>query len=71
MVPLGAHLAHPLPITEVDDFAENVLEQHISQIDGVGQVQVAGQQKPSVRIQLDPVKVASPSACRSRIFSPA
>ena len=48
-----------LPITEVDDFAENVLEQHISQIDGVGQVQVAGQQKPSVRIQVDPVKVAS------------
>ncbi|PZQ81287.1 MAG: acriflavine resistance protein B [Ancylobacter novellus] len=48
-----------LPITQVDDYAENVLEQHISQIDGVGQVSVFGQQKPSVRIQVDPAKVAN------------
>ncbi|GAB4069201.1 efflux RND transporter permease subunit [Ancylobacter sonchi] len=48
-----------LPITEVDDFAENVLEQHISQIGGVGQVTIYGQQKPSVRIQVDPAKVAN------------
>ncbi|GLK73578.1 efflux RND transporter permease subunit [Ancylobacter dichloromethanicus] len=48
-----------LPITQVDDFAENVLEQHVSQIDGVGQVRVFGQQKPSVRIQVDPAKVAN------------
>ncbi|WP_454683888.1 efflux RND transporter permease subunit [Ancylobacter moscoviensis] len=48
-----------LPIIKVDDFAENVLEQHISQIDGVGQVLVFGQQKPSVRIQVDPAKVAN------------
>jgi len=48
-----------LPITDVDDFAENVLEQHVSQIGGVGQVLVFGQQKPSVRIQVDPAKVAN------------
>ncbi|GLK82088.1 efflux RND transporter permease subunit [Ancylobacter defluvii] len=48
-----------LPITEVDDFAENVLEQHVSQIGGVGQVTIYGQQKPSVRIQVDPAKVAN------------
>ncbi|MCB4768552.1 efflux RND transporter permease subunit [Ancylobacter sp. Lp-2] len=48
-----------LPITQVDDFAENVLEQHISQIGGVGQVTIYGQQKPSVRIQVDPAKVAN------------
>ncbi|MFG1278879.1 efflux RND transporter permease subunit [Xanthobacter autotrophicus] len=48
-----------LPIIQVDDYAENVLEQHISQIAGVGQVLVFGQQKPSVRIQVDPVKVAN------------
>ncbi|HEY9211324.1 MAG TPA: efflux RND transporter permease subunit, partial [Ancylobacter sp.] len=48
-----------LPIIKVDDFAENVLEQHISQIEGVGQVLVFGQQKPSVRIQIDPLKVAN------------
>ena len=48
-----------LPLTQVDDYAENVLAQHISQISGVGQVEIAGQQKPAVRIQVDPLKVAS------------
>ena len=48
-----------LPIIQVDDFAETVLEQHLSQINGVGQVNVVGQQKPSVRIQVDPAKVAN------------
>jgi len=48
-----------VPLTEVDDYAENILAQHISQISGVASVEIAGQQKPSVRIQVDPVKVAS------------
>ena len=48
-----------LPLTEVDDYAENVIAQQVSQIAGVGQVQIGGQQKPSVRVQVDPVKIAS------------
>src|SRR3984893_18502351 len=48
-----------LPITVADDYAENVLVQNISQIRGVAQVSVNGQQKPAVRIQLDPEKLAS------------
>jgi multidrug efflux pump subunit AcrB len=48
-----------VPLTEVDDYAENILDQHISQISGVANVEVAGQQKPAVRIQVDPVKLAS------------
>jgi len=48
-----------LPLTLVDDYVENVLAQHLSQITGVGLVTIGGQQKPSVRIQLDPAKVAS------------
>ena len=48
-----------VPLTEVDDYAENILDQHISQTSGVASVEIAGQQKPSVRIQVDPVKVAS------------
>ncbi len=48
-----------LPITTVDDYAENVLVQNISQILGVAQVNVGGQQKPSVRVQVDPQKLAS------------
>ncbi|HEY1426201.1 MAG TPA: efflux RND transporter permease subunit, partial [Caulobacteraceae bacterium] len=35
-----------LPLATVDDYAENILSQQISRIDGVGQVVVGGQQKP-------------------------
>lgn len=48
-----------LPLTKVDDYAENVIAQHVSQISGVSQVLVFGQQKPSVRIQVDPTKIAN------------
>ncbi|HUO12807.1 MAG TPA: efflux RND transporter permease subunit, partial [Caulobacteraceae bacterium] len=48
-----------LPLATVDDYAENILSQQISRIDGVGQVIVGGQQKPAVRIQIDPRKVAA------------
>ncbi|KQV83564.1 efflux RND transporter permease subunit [Rhizobium sp. Root1220] len=47
-----------LPLTQVDDFAENVLAQHISQLSGVSQVLIFGQQKPAVRIQIDTQKIA-------------
>ena len=47
-----------LPLTAVDDVAETVLEQRISQFSGVAQVNVFGQQKPSVRIQVDPTRLA-------------
>jgi len=47
-----------LPLTQVDDFAESVVEQKLSQVSGVGQVLVFGQQKPAVRIQVDPAKTA-------------
>jgi len=48
-----------LPITTVDDYADTVLAQQISRISGVGQVSIGGEQKPSIRIQIDPAKVAS------------
>jgi hydrophobe/amphiphile efflux-1 (HAE1) family protein len=48
-----------LPLTAVDDFAENVVAQQISRQPGVGQVGLGGQQKPSVRVQIDPAKIAS------------
>jgi hydrophobe/amphiphile efflux-1 (HAE1) family protein len=48
-----------LPLTTVDAFAENILLQKISQISGVGLVGVAGQQKPGVRVQLDPQALAA------------
>jgi len=48
-----------LPLTQVDDFAENVIMQRISQIPGVAQVTIGGQQKPAVRVQIDPAKIAA------------
>ena len=47
------------PITEVDSYAENLVEQQISQLAGVGQVLVGGQQTPAIRVQVDPLKLAS------------
>ena len=48
-----------IPITQVSDFADTVLAQQISQISGVGQVNIFGQQKPAVRIQVDPAKISA------------
>jgi hydrophobe/amphiphile efflux-1 (HAE1) family protein len=46
------------PITDVDKYAENVVEQQISQLAGVGQVLVGGQQTPAIRVQVDPARLA-------------
>jgi HAE1 family hydrophobic/amphiphilic exporter-1 len=48
-----------LPVTSVDDYAENILAQQISQIPGIAQVAIGGQQKPAVRVQIDPTKLAA------------
>jgi hydrophobe/amphiphile efflux-1 (HAE1) family protein len=59
--PILAYIVHSdvLPITAVDDYAENVLAQQISQIPGIAQVSIGGQAKPAVRVQIDPAKLAS------------
>ena len=48
-----------LPLTTVDAYAENILLQKISQISGVGLVGIGGQQKPAVRVQVDPEALAA------------
>jgi hydrophobe/amphiphile efflux-1 (HAE1) family protein len=48
-----------LPLTTVDAYAENILLQKISQISGVGLVGLGGQQKPAIRVQLDPQALAA------------
>jgi hydrophobe/amphiphile efflux-1 (HAE1) family protein len=48
-----------LPLTTVDAFAENILLQKISQISGVGLVGIGGQQKPAIRVQVDPEALAA------------
>ena len=48
-----------LPLTVVDDFADTVVAQQISRIPGVGQVSLGGEQKPAIRVQIDPAKISA------------
>ena len=48
-----------LPLSTVNEYAETYLAQRISTINGVAQVQVFGQQKYAVRVQLDPNAMAA------------
>ncbi len=48
-----------LPLTTVNDYAETVLQQQISQLPGVSQVQIFGIQRFAVRIHVDPDAVAA------------
>ena len=48
-----------LPLRRVNDFADNVLAQKLSQVEGVGLVTIEGGQKPAVRIQVNPTAVAA------------
>src|SRR5664279_397840 len=48
-----------LPLSVIDDYADNVLAQQLSRILGVGQVMIQGERKPAVRVQLDPLKLAA------------
>jgi HAE1 family hydrophobic/amphiphilic exporter-1 len=48
-----------LPLTTVDAYAENIVLPKISQIPGVGLVGIGGQQKPALRIQVDPQALAA------------
>jgi multidrug efflux pump len=48
-----------LPINRVDDYADSILAQKVSQVAGVGLVTLNGAQKPAVRIQVDPVALAA------------
>ncbi|QHS53404.1 multidrug efflux RND transporter permease subunit [Edaphobacter sp. 12200R-103] len=48
-----------LPLVKVEDLADTVLAQKISQLTGVGLVSINGGQKPAVRIQANPMALAN------------
>jgi len=48
-----------LPLTTVSDAVDAQLAQQLSQISGVAQVLIGGQQKPSIRVQVDPAKLVA------------
>jgi hydrophobe/amphiphile efflux-1 (HAE1) family protein len=58
IIMLWAH-SETLPLTTVHDFLDNYFIQALSQLPGVAQASIIGDQKPSVRVQVDPAKLAS------------
>jgi len=54
-----ALVSKTLPLTKVDDYAEHVFAEQISQITGVSQVLIFGQQKFAVRVSVDPDAAAA------------
>lgn len=48
-----------MPGTELSDLVETLLARQISQIDGVGQVNITGQQRPAIRVQASADKLAA------------
>ncbi|MGD0652154.1 MAG: multidrug efflux RND transporter permease subunit [Verrucomicrobiia bacterium] len=48
-----------LPLEKVNDLADTVLAQKLSQVAGVGLVTIEGNQKPAVRVRVNPAAIAS------------
>ena len=48
-----------LPLSQLDRYAQNLLAQRLSMITGVAQVNVYGSQKFAVRVDVDPMQLAS------------
>jgi HAE1 family hydrophobic/amphiphilic exporter-1 len=48
-----------LPLYALDEYAETLMAQRISTVDGVAQVMVFGSQKYAVRVKLDPMALSS------------
>ena len=47
-----------LPLEKVNDLADTVLAQKLSQVTGVGLVTIEGNQKPAVRVRINPTAIA-------------
>ena len=47
------------PLRDVNDFADSILAQKLSQVQGVGLVSIAGNVRPAVRIQVNPAQLAN------------
>ncbi|WP_018608865.1 MdtB/MuxB family multidrug efflux RND transporter permease subunit [Uliginosibacterium gangwonense] len=51
--------SHGMPLPKVEDLADTLIAQKISQISGVGLVTLSGGQRPAVRVQVNPRSLAS------------
>jgi multidrug efflux pump len=58
-----------LSTAQIYDAADTILAQRLSQAEGVAQVSVNGAEKPAVRIQLDPVRLAAAGLSAQDVFN--
>jgi HAE1 family hydrophobic/amphiphilic exporter-1 len=54
----GIH-SDTMPITEMDNLADNLLLPPLSQVPGVAQVFIGGESKPAIHVQVEPAKLAA------------
>jgi multidrug efflux pump len=47
------------PLRDVNDFADSILAQKLSQVQGVGLVSIAGNVRPAVRVQVNPAQLSN------------
>ena len=57
VISLGVY-SETAPLPRVDDYADSILAQKLSQVSGVGLVTLNGGQRPAVRVQVDPIALA-------------
>jgi multidrug efflux pump subunit AcrB len=55
---LGAR-SSTLPLTRINELLDSFLAQQIGQMPGVALAQIGGDRRPSIRIQVDPIRLAS------------
>ena len=48
-----------VPLREVNNYADSILAQKLSQVQGVGLVSIAGNVRPAVRVQIDPAQLSN------------
>ena len=53
-----AMISDTIPIARVYDYADSIVSQKISQVQGVGQVTLGGSAKPAVRVDVNPMSLA-------------
>jgi multidrug efflux pump len=58
-----------LTTAQIYDAADTILAQRLSQVEGVSQVTVSGAEKPAVRVQLDPVRLAAAGLSAQDVYT--
>jgi len=54
-----AMTSETLPLTQVYDYADNIIAQRLSQVEGVSQVIISGAAKDAIRVQVNPAALAA------------